>query len=669
MLSVLVMAAIVLGSIGSLTMQVGADSAMIWTDKEDYSPGEVVTIYGSGFLQNAQITITVVQPNGTVDSIIVDASDADGNFIAYYTIDNDDPVGTYTVTATDGTNTASTTFTDAPKVGSVSISPSSRTVTAGGSTTYTVTVNRGSGPGSSGSFTADLSIVGTLPNGVTATFNPNPVGFNPTDTSKSSTLTIQTSTTTPAGTYTFKVRAETAAHDFAISNDITLIVEASDTTPPVITPNISGTLGNNGWYTSDVTVSWDVNDPESGIVSTDGCDTAIINYDTTGVTLTCTATNGAGLNSSVSVTIKRDATPPTLTKTLSGTSGNNGWYVSDVEVTLTGSDATSGLASIEYSFDGTNWTNYSGPFTITAEGTTTLYHRATDNAGNTYVLPSQQIKIDKTAPTVTATPDRSADHNGWYNAPLTITFSGTDATSGIDSCDSPVNYNGPDGTNIEVTGSCTDNAGNVGSASYTFDYDNTDPTVFILGISNGQQFDFGDPLPSVECDATDNLSGIQSCTITPSTLPTSVGSHTITATAKDNAGNTATTSITYTILGWTIQGFKPPVDNPPVINVVKNGSTVPLKFEVFKTLDGVELTDTSIVKQPLKAQKMNCTTLNDSPTDEIELTATGGTSLRYDWTEGQFIYNWKTPTQKDTCWKVTIEFQDGSSIYAYFRLR
>ncbi|MEM0030339.1 MAG: PxKF domain-containing protein [Candidatus Nitrosocaldus sp.] len=646
MLSVLVMTAIVLGSIGSLTMQVGADSAMIWTDKEDYSPGEVVTIYGSGFLQNAQVTITVVQPNGTVDSIIVDASDADGNFIAYYTIDNDDPVGTYTVTATDGTNTASTTFTDA-----INFNCSPTSVTVGNSVTCSVTgVGSQNRPAHFEWYDASNNLKRHSGAGSCNTGNCS-----------------DTYTPTSTGTWTVKLVKDS---DSSLQASTTFqVVAPPDTTPPEITPNISGTLGNNGWYTSDVTVSWDVNDPESGIVSTDGCDTAIINYDTTGVTLTCTATNGAGLNSSVSVTIKRDATPPTLTKTLSGTSGNNGWYVSDVEVTLTGSDATSGLASIEYSFDGTNWTNYSGPFTITAEGTTTLYHRATDNAGNTYVLPSQQIKIDKTAPTVTATPDRSADHNGWYNAPLTITFSGTDATSGIDSCDSPVNYNGPDGTNIEVTGSCTDNAGNVGSASYTFDYDNTDPTVFILGISNGQQFDFGDPLPSVTCNATDNLSGIQSCTITPSTLPTSVGSHTITATAKDNAGNTASTSITYTILGWTIQGFKPPVDNPPVINVVKNGSTVPLKFEVFKTLGGVELTDTSIVKQPLKAQKMNCTTLNDSPTDEIELTATGGTSLRYDWTEGQFIYNWKTPTQKDTCWKVTIEFQDGSSIYAYFRLR
>lgn len=394
-------------------------------------------------------------------------------------------------------------------------------------------------------------------------------------------------TASSAGTYTFN------ANNFSMSGGkagsiwnldtarFTLIVNPpTDTTPPVITYTIVGTLGNDGWYISDVTVTWEVSDPESGIGSTSGCDPTTIDYDTTGVTLTCTATNGVGLSSSESVTIKRDATPPT----------------------------------------------------------------------------------------VSATPDRVPDMNGWYNSPLTITFTGTDATSGIDSCDPPITYTGPDGTNITVTGTCTDKAGNTGSGSYMFNYDNTPPTVNILGISDGAQFDFGDPLPSVSPECNDNLSGIASCTITPSSLPTSVGSHTITATAQDNAGNTATISITYTILAWNIQGFKQPVDNPPVVNVVKNGSTVPLKFEVFKSISGEELTDTSIVTQ-LKAQKISCSIMNNSPTDEIELTATGGTSLRYDLTEGQFIYNWKTPTQKDTCWKVTIEFQDGSSIYAYFRLK
>ena len=59
----------------------------------------------------------------------------------------------------------------------------------------------------------------------------------------------------------------------------------------------------------------------------------------------------------------------------------------------------------------------------------------------------------------------------------------------------------------------------------------------------------------------------------------------MTATATDNAGRTATATRSYTVLGWTLNGFYQPVDmsteTTVVYNSVKNGSTVPLKFEVF----------------------------------------------------------------------------------------
>jgi hypothetical protein len=297
--------------------------------------------------------------------------------------------------------------------------------------------------------------------------------------------------------------------------------------------------------------------------------------------------------------------------------------------------------------------------------------------------------------TISTSPDAVAP-TGWYN----IASSGTDGVlvivsasdpSGVQSITVTVvntitdattthNFSGSSGSFTlhdgiySVSASAKDNAGNIGAGTGStsmpviFKIDQTPPTVNILGISDEQQFDFGDSLPSVTCDAEDNLSGIESCTITPATLPTSVGTHTITATARDKAGNEASKSIQYTIVRWTIDGFYQPVDNPPILNVAKAGSTIPLKFEVFKTLRSEEeITDTNKIVQPLKVQKIKCT--DGSPTDEIDLTATGNTSLRYDSTEKQFIYNWKTPTQKDTCWKVTIYTIDGSSISALFRLK
>ena len=66
------------------------------------------------------------------------------------------------------------------------------------------------------------------------------------------------------------------------------------------------------------------------------------------------------------------------------------------------------------------------------------------------------LKYDATAPQTTATPGRAPDSNGWYRAALTVSFAGTDATAGIESCDAPKNYSGPDNAGASVNGSCRD---------------------------------------------------------------------------------------------------------------------------------------------------------------------------------------------------------------------
>lgn len=52
-----------------------------------------------------------------------------------------------------------------------------------------------------------------------------------------------------------------------------------------------------------------------------------------------------------------------------------------------------------------------------------------------------------------------------------------------------------------------------------------------------------------------------------------------------------------------------------------------------------------------------------------ELAPTGSTMLRYDWTEGHFIFNWKTPKSPGKCYKVTMMLQNGSTIVANFSLK
>jgi hypothetical protein len=150
------------------------------------------------------------------------------------------------------------------------------------------------------------------------------------------------------------------------------------------------------------------------------------------------------------------------------------------------------------------------------------------------------------------------------------------------------------------------------------------------------------------------------------TAPTNVGSYNVVATV-DNPNYQGQATGTLVIKPWTLNGFYQPIDMGDVLNTVKNGSTVPVKFELFS--GATELTSTSAVSS-ISAKQVNCAAFSGDPVDEIEyLAPTGGTSLRYDATAGQFIYNWATPKKANTCYSLTMTATDGSTLTAYFKLR
>ncbi len=164
------------------------------------------------------------------------------------------------------------------------------------------------------------------------------------------------------------------------------------------------------------------------------------------------------------------------------------------------------------------------------------------------------------------------------------------------------------------------------------------------------------------CSASDALSGLDgSCSV--SGYGTAVGFHTVSASATDNAGNEGHDLATYEVLAWILNGFYQPVDMNGVFNVVKGGSTVPLKFEVFA---GTELTATLWYS---RSSRPRLPAAMIFPVDEIEVTTTGGTSLRYDTTAGQFVQNWQTPKLPGQCYQVTMTTQDSSSLKAFFKLK
>jgi hypothetical protein len=280
---------------------------------------------------------------------------------------------------------------------------------------------------------------------------------------------------------------------------------------------------------------------------------------------------------------------------------------------------------------------------------------------------------DTTAPTIDYTLDPASPDgaNGWYKSDVSLTWTVTENESA-----SSLQTTGCEDQNIisdqqETTYSCsaTSDGGSAGPVDVKIKRDATNPNVSLNGgPADGQSYFFGDTPAAPTCDASDDLSGLDgACSV--SGYSSAVGTHTVTATATDNAGNENTASSTYTVKPYTLNGFYQPIDMNDTVNTVKNGSTVPVKFELFK--GATELTSTSAVTS-IKSTPISCASLSGDPEDAIETVATGGTSLRYDTTAGQFIYNWTTPkgaTQVGKCYSLTMTAADSSTITALFKLK
>jgi uncharacterized lipoprotein YddW (UPF0748 family) len=154
----------------------------------------------------------------------------------------------------------------------------------------------------------------------------------------------------------------------------------------------------------------------------------------------CTAIVSAGSVTSADLN-PETSTPETVAVTVPGMpDGSNGWFISDVDVSLSATDTCSGVASTEYSLNGGEWQPYTGTITITSEGTTVITYRSTDNAGNVEPTKTLNVQIDKTAPSasISADPSRISPPNGKF-VPVTLSLNAADATSGLASVSYIVN--------------------------------------------------------------------------------------------------------------------------------------------------------------------------------------------------------------------------------------
>ncbi|HHH80353.1 MAG TPA: hypothetical protein ENL13_05570, partial [Thermoplasmatales archaeon] len=102
-------------------------------------------------------------------------------------------------------------------------------------------------------------------------------------------------------------------------------------------------------------------------------------------------------SSVIHVIVGEDTVPPTTTLTLKGVTGENGWYISDTQITLIANDDLSGINYTMYSLNGNEWTKYTAPFRV-GEGIYTIEYYSVDYAGNVEEIKTGSFKVDYSPP-------------------------------------------------------------------------------------------------------------------------------------------------------------------------------------------------------------------------------------------------------------------------------
>jgi len=127
-------------------------------------------------------------------------------------------------------------------------------------------------------------------------------------------------------------------------------------------------------------------------------------------------------------TITLATTPPTTTASLSGTVGDNGWYISNVQVEFQ-VDSTAPLNETRYRLDNGTWEKYDQPINITIDGQILVEFNSTDKAGNVEETKNITVKVDKTPPAITIVSPEPKSYA--FKESITVSFQASDPTSGL----------------------------------------------------------------------------------------------------------------------------------------------------------------------------------------------------------------------------------------------
>lgn len=552
----------------------------------------------------------------------------------------------------------------------VTCEPASGSTFELGTTTVTCTATDDAGNSSSDSF--DVTVEDTSAPTVTAPDNitaeaTGPNGANVTYSGQSASDVVDGSVSTsclPASGSTFALGEHTvtcSATDAADNTGTaTFTVTVVDTTPPALTLPADQLLEATGPDGAVATFEASATDLVDGDVDVDCTAASGSTFEIGTTTVSCSATDAAENLAQGDFTITvEDTTAPAITVPADKTVEATGPSGAVVTFTASASDLVDG--EVDVTCEPASGSTF-------GLGETEVTCSAEDTRGNSGSESFTITVQDTTAPAITVPVNMTVEATSGSGATVTYSASASDLVDGsITPICTPASGSTFALGTTTVTCEATDEADNTGSETFTITVqDTTAPAISVPANMTVQGTGINGAVVTYNASATDVVDGAVSPVCSPASGSTfGYGTTTVNCTATDAAGNTSSKSFTIRV-AYRTSGFYQPVDMNGTLNIVKAGSTVPLKFEIFA--GNTELTTTSSILS-FKVATTNCSSLGAVGTDDIEVYSTGGTILRYDTTGGQFIQNWQTPKAVGVCYTVTMTAVDGSSIVAYFKTK
>lgn len=116
------------------------------------------------------------------------------------------------------------------------------------------------------------------------------------------------------------------------------------------------------------------------------------------------------------------------------------------------------------------------------------------------------------------------------------------------------------------------------------------------------------------------------------------------------------------VTGYTTGGFASPVNLPPTPTTTRAGATLPLKWTLADR-EGDAATDLSAVASVVY-KPTSCAAFATDAAGGTAAESTGGSSLRYDWSAAQYVFNWKTPATPG-CYSLFVTTDTAQTIRAH----